>query len=47
MKEKDDWKALCSKAAKEQDPAKLRKLVVEINKLISEEQALRNSNAAD
>jgi hypothetical protein len=47
MKEKDDWKALCSKAAKEQDPTKLRRLVVEINKLICEEQARRESNAAD
>jgi hypothetical protein len=39
MREHEErWKELCAKAEKEQDPAKLRELVAEINALLSRKQ---------
>jgi hypothetical protein len=40
------WRILCEQAAVEQDPEKLMRLVVEINRLLEEkEQRLRNQHA--
>ena len=39
MREHEErWKELCAKAEKEQDPAKLRELVAEINQLLARKQ---------
>ena len=38
------WKQLCALAAKEQDPAKLRELVREINELLLRKQRRLDSN---
>jgi hypothetical protein len=39
MREHEErWKELCAKAEKEQDPAKLRELVAEINRLLARKQ---------
>lgn len=34
----DRWKVLCEQAAKEQDPARLIRLVKEINRLLDEKE---------
>jgi hypothetical protein len=38
------WRELCAKAAEEQDPAKLLKLVEEINRLLQEKESRLHSN---
>ena len=38
MKDKTHWMELCEQAAVEQDPAKLLKLVTEINRLLEEKE---------
>jgi len=35
---KERWQELCEQAANEQDPAKMLKLVAEINRLLEEKQ---------
>jgi hypothetical protein len=40
------WKELCAKAAKEQDPTKLRELVAEINKLLAKKQRRLDGESA-
>ena len=40
MKDKARWMELCEQAAVEQDPAKLLKLVTEINRLLEEEKRI-------
>jgi hypothetical protein len=42
-KQKEEWMELCELAANEQDPAKLMKLVAEINRLLeAKEQRLKS-----
>jgi hypothetical protein len=42
----EQWRILCEQAAIEQDPAKLMRLVEQINRLLEEkEQRLRNQSA--
>jgi hypothetical protein len=41
------WQELCAQAAVEQDPKKLRALVVEIGKLLTEKQERLDNEAKD
>ena len=40
------WKLLCEQAATEQDPAKLRKLLQEINRLLAEKRDFQKKAAS-
>jgi hypothetical protein len=44
---KERWKELCALAEKEQDPAKLRALVAEINALLSKKQRRLDGQTSD
>jgi hypothetical protein len=47
MQDRERWQELCEKASKEQDPAKLHKLIKEINDLLeAKERRLKAASPA-
>jgi hypothetical protein len=43
VKKKEEWLQLCEQAANEQDPAKLMKLIAEIDRLLAEKEQRLNA----